>query len=556
MTGPSLSISRRRFITTAGTALVVTAAETLPSWAYGAPSVPTPRLRGHPFELGVASGDPEPDGVVLWTRLAPKPLHGGGMPDRVVPVRWQVALDERFTCVVAKGVEDARPALGHSVHVEAGGLDPDTEYFYRFRAGHHVSRVGRTRTAPRYDSATAVRFAFASCQNLQDGYFTPLAHLAQQDVAAVFFLGDYIYESRPRDHGYVRRHEGHGEPRTLHQYRNRYAQYHRDPDLQAAHANAPWIVTLDDHEVDNNFAGDVPQDPDEQSRRAFRERRAAALRAYYEHMPIRPSARPHKNQMRLYRGFSFGRHVQVSVLDTRLHRSNQPTTMREARDPARTMTGERQERWLLDRLTDPSPTWHLVANQTMMAQNDRLAGRERLFDFDNWDGYRVQRHRILSTLHRADARNVVVLTGDRHATWVSDLKPDFDDERSPVVATEFTGTSVCSGGNPDLHTFHRIYDPIKAQSPHWRFIDLQRGYFLCDADAHQLTAELRVVSSVTQPRADATTYATFVVESGRPGPVVRDVASRPFARLRSRPERGPAGPLRLDTGWVDPRTWT
>lgn len=554
MTGSPLSTSRRRFVTTAGALFVGTAANLVPGWARGAPTVPTPRLRGEPFGLGVASGDPVPDGVVLWTRLAPEPLHGGGMPERVVPVRWQVALDHMFTCVVAGGVEDARPELAHSVHVEASGLEPDTEYYYRFRAGRHVSPTGRTRTAPRYDSATAVRFAFASCQNWQDGYFTPLAHLAEQDVSAVFFLGDYIYESRPSDHGYVRRHEGHGEPVTLEQYRNRYAQYHGDPDLQAAHASAAWIVTLDDHEVDNNFAGDTPQDPDRQSRKRFRKRRAAALRAYYEHMPLRRGARPHGNHMRLYRGFSFGRHVQVSVLDTRQYRSDQASSLREAGNPALTMTGERQERWLLDRLTDPAPTWHLIANQTMIAQNDRTAGHGQLFDFDNWDGYRVQRHRLLSTIHDADARNVVFLTGDRHATWVSDLKPDFDDERSPVVATELTGTSVCSGGNPDLPTFHRIYDPIRRQkSPHWKFIDLQRGFFLCDADAQGLTAELRVVSSVTQPEADAETYARFYVESGRPGVEVHDVASRPFLRLRSKPEIGPAGPLRLDPGWVDPR---
>ncbi|MQA02543.1 MAG: alkaline phosphatase [Streptosporangiales bacterium] len=556
MTGSSALTSRRRFITTAGSVLVGAATATLaPSWAHAAQSVANPRLRGEPFTLGVASGDPEPHSVVLWTRLAPEPLHGGGMPDRPVPVQWQVACDERFTCPVASGTEFARPEYAHSVHVEAGGLDPDREYFYRFRAGDRVSPVGRTRTAPPHDAATPVRFAVASCQNWQNGYFTPLAHLADQDVAVVFFLGDYIYESKPHKKEYVRQHEGDGEPMTLEQYRNRYAQYRTDPNLQAAHANAPWVVTFDDHEVDNNYAADVPQDPDDQSHKEFRKRRKAAMRAYFEHMPLRYRAHPHGAAMRLYRGLRFGRHVRVSVLDTRQYRSDQPRTLQEAKNPALSITGKEQERWLLDRLTDTSATWNLVANQAMIAQNDRLPGRDLLYDLDNWDGYRVQRRRLLSTLHEADAQNVVFMTGDRHSTWVCDLRPDFEDEKSPVVGAELTGTSISSGGNPDLAAFHSIFDPIKAKSPHWKFIDHQRGFLLCHADKDQLTTELRVVSSVTQPKADGGTYATFVVESGRPGVEVRDVAPRPLLRLRGDPEMGPGGPLPLSTGWTDPRKW-
>ncbi|RBQ19141.1 alkaline phosphatase [Spongiactinospora rosea] len=527
--------ARRRFLATGGAATVLTAGHLLFGPVLTGPDGAAAAVRaygGGPlprglFTLGVASGDPLPGGFVLWTRLAPRPLDGGGMPGRPVPVRWQVAEDERFRKVRAEGVALARPEHGHAVHAEIGGLRPDREYFYRFRAGEEVSPVGRSRTAPRPGQANEhLRFAFASCQNWQDGHFTAYHHLAQEDLAFVAFLGDYIYETVPRTTT-VRTHEGDDEPYTVADYRNRHAQYKTDPELQAAHAAFPWIATWDDHEVDNNWADEIPQDPAQQPHDAFLARRAAAFQAYYEHLPLRRSARPRGIDLRLHRRFGFGRLATLHVLDTRQYRSVQPATLAEAEDPARTMTGPEQEKWLVNGMSKADTHWNLLANQVMWASNDRMAGPRQVFDFDNWDGYRAQRRRLLDFFGSGRTSNPVVLTGDRHATWVCDLKPDFDDPASPVVGAEITGTSISSGGDADPAAFHRAFDPIMAESPHWKYIGNRRGYIVCDVTPAGLLASLQVVSTVWRP--DGTTMVTaarFQVEAGRPGISVVDQLPR------------------------------
>ncbi|MGW3627384.1 alkaline phosphatase D family protein [Streptomyces sp. NPDC000880] len=512
-----MPLSRRTIL---GSSLAVAAAPVL----LGATSASAEALTGNAdrlpdglFTLGVASGDPLPDGVVLWTRLAPDPLNGGGMPARLVPVSWQVSDNPRFTRIRAAGTAIARPESGHSVHVEVQGLEADREYWYRFRAGKELSPAGRTRTAPAYGSDPGqLNFLFASCQNWQDGYYTAWRHAAQEDIAFVAFLGDYIYESMPSSTT-LRMHEGSDEPYSLEQYRNRYAQYHSDADLQAAHAHAPWIVTLDDHEIDNNWADEIPQDPATQTREAFLARREAALQAYYEHMPLRLSAKPQSIDMQVYRRLRYGTLATFHVLDTRQYRSDQITTLAQAEDPSRTMTGDEQERWLLRGLEGSDTRWNLLANQVMWAQNDRTAGSAQTYDFDNWDGYRAQRRRLLEFFGAGRTSNPVVLTGDRHATWVCDLKPDFDDPASPVVAAEITGTSITSGSNGDPAAFHRTYDPIMADSPHWKYIDNRRGYVLCHLTRDRLNASLRTVSTVRSQDATVATAATFTVENGRPG---------------------------------------
>ena len=210
------------------------------------------RFSDYPFSLGVASGDPAPDGVVLWTRLAPDPLNGGGLPDREIPVRWQVASDENFRQIVRHGTGLARPELAHSMHVEVGGLEPAREYFYRFMAGPEQSPTGRTRTAPAAGaSVSGLTFAFASCQQYEHGYFTAYRRMSEEDLDLVVHLGDYIYEYGPGEDdapdGNVRAHDR--RVSTLQDFRDRYALYRMDEDLQAAHAAFPWIVTPDDHEV-------------------------------------------------------------------------------------------------------------------------------------------------------------------------------------------------------------------------------------------------------------------------------------------------------------------
>jgi alkaline phosphatase D len=325
----------------------------------------------YPFKLGIASGDPAPDGVVLWTRLAPDPLNGGGMPPEDVRVRWQVATDEAMSKVVRKGTATASKDWAHAVHVEVQGLLPDRTYWYQFKAGDEIGPVGRTRTAPAGDvMLQKFRFAFASCQHYEYGYFTALRHMAAEDLHAVVHLGDDIYEDGPHKNR-ARLHNS-PEIELLDEYRNRYALYQSDPDLQAAHAAFPWIVTWDDHEFDNNYAGDISEQPNIVATK-FLQRSADAYKVFYEHMPVRRSTLPHGPMMQLYRNVTYGRLAQFSVLDTRQYRTDQPCgdhnkpLCEGVFDPNATLLGKTQEKWLCDGLTDSPARWNILAQQVMMA---------------------------------------------------------------------------------------------------------------------------------------------------------------------------------------------
>ncbi|MBK3642386.1 alkaline phosphatase [Streptomyces sp. MBT33] len=512
MTG-AISPDRRRFLT-AGAA-VLGAAASAQLWLPGTARAAENAVPDGVFSLGVASGDPLPDGIVLWTRLAPDPLNGGGMPDEVVPVQWEIAEDERFRKTARRGVTQARPEYGHSVHVDVRGLRPDRSYWYRFRVGGQISPPGRTRTAPHpRGKGGSLRIALASCQNWQHGYFTPYADMLDQDPDFVLFVGDYIYESTPSSAG-PRRHEGAGEPYTLEQYRNRYAQYRSDPDLAAMHANAPWVVTFDDHEVDNDWAGEIPQDPAKQPHDAFVARLTAAFQAYYEHMPVRASAVPDGPHIQMYRRLEFGRLARLNVLDTRQFRTDQATTQEGAQSPSMTMLGAEQKQWLLDGLHDSPARWNIVASQIMMAETDLQIGDGKLWYYDAWDGYQVERNALLGEF--ADIRNPVVLSGDRHLTMISDLRTDYSDPESDVVGAEFVGTSISSNGDQDQAAFHAQWDPLMPDNPHWKLIDAHRGYHLFDIDRHGIDAQVRVVDTVVRPTASASTLARLRVENGRPG---------------------------------------
>lgn len=515
-------MDRRAFLKVTGGALAGTASVPLldPAKAFATPA-PTrqPALPGPPFTLGVASGDPTHTSVVLWTRLAPDPLApGGGMPTTPVVVEWEVATDENFRRVVRRGSDRVVADDAHSAHVEVHGLRHDTPHWYRFRAGGEISPVGRTRTTPNPSNRPErVRFATASCQHYEAGFYNAHRAMAAEDLAFVVFLGDYIYEGAPNPTA-VRTHDGIGEPVTLDDYRSRHARYRSDPDLQTCHATFPWIVTLDDHELDNNWADEIPQDPDRQTPEQFLARRIAAFKAYWEHMPLRRTARPVERDMRLYRRFKWGDLLQVDVLDTRQYRSDQPVDLAGANDPAATMLGAEQEAWLSEGLTNSGALWNCLAQQTMVAQNDRAAGPTETFDLDNWDGYRVPRQRLLADLGRVE--NPVVVTGDRHATWICDLKDDFYDPASATVGAELTGSSISSGGDASPDVFHAVYDPVMAESPHWKFIDNRRGFLLCDLDRTRWLTDLRVMSTVTSPEATVSTFAQFVTEAGARGVAV------------------------------------
>ncbi|MDQ3424382.1 MAG: alkaline phosphatase D family protein [Actinomycetota bacterium] len=510
------SVSRRQLLLGGAAGAATLGASTL----FGPAAWAVPANRGPvraPFTLGVASGDPLPGGVVLWTRLAPDPLAAdgrGGMPDRPAPVQWQVATDERFSQVVARGTELARPELAHSVHAEVTGLRPGAEYFYRFKAGPELSPVGRTKTAPdpraRLDQ---LAFAFTSCQSYASGFYTALGHMADEDLDLVVQLGDYIYEGGPST-TQPRLHEGDGEPTTLDDYRRRHAQYKTDIDLQSAHGAFPWVVVFDDHEVDNNWADEIPQDPELQSREAFLARRAAAFQGYYEHMPLRRSSLPRGIDIQLYRRLAFGDLVDFHVLDTRQYRSDQvPNDQRT--EPSRTILGDEQESWLRAAVAGPTARWNVLAQQVFFSQRDFAAGPPTRFSTDAWDNYVVERDSLRDHLVAVGTSNPVVLTGDVHANYVCDVKADFNDPDSATVATELVGTSISTGGDgADMGGG----DPLQlAENPHIKFINRNRGYVRNTVTANEWTADFRVVDFVTTPGAPVRTRASYVIEDGRPG---------------------------------------
>ncbi|MFY1672580.1 alkaline phosphatase D family protein [Plantactinospora sp. WMMB334] len=489
--------------------------------AVGAAAMP---LRGalaatpYPFKLGVASGEPAPDSVVLWTRLAPTPLNAdgqGGMANADVAVDWQVSTTERFTSLVAAGSVTARYADAHSVHVVAGGLAPDSDYYYRFRAQGHISAVGRTRTAPAAGSfGRDLVMTFASCAHYESGYYTAYRRMAEENPGLVLHLGDYIYEDATTA-GSVREHAG-AEIVSLADYRRRYAQYKSDPDLQAAHAAAPWLLVPDDHEVENNYAGTVRENNSPALTAAqWTARRTAAYRAYYESLPLRPSSAPSGNSIPLYRRLRWGQLATFHMLDTRQYRDDQVCgdgrkVCADADLPGRTLTGAAQEAWLLDGLGQHLGTWDIMGQQVFFARQLDAAGAANM---DAWDGYRASRSRIQQGWLDRGVRNPLVLTGDVHRAWANDLKADYANPGSATIGTELVCTSISSGGNGSADTAI----PDAAINPHIRFYSNRRGYVRTTISRSQVRADFRAVATVTEHGAPAATVGSFVIADGRPG---------------------------------------
>ena len=392
-----------------------------------------PKLAANPFTLGVASGRPKAQSIVLWTRLMAERESGERLV-APVPVDWAVAEDEAMQHIIGRGQAIAEAQWAHSVHVEVQGLKPGRPYWYRFAVRGTPSPVGRTRTAPvESERLTRLRFAFASCQQYEQGFYSAFRHMAAEDADFVVHLGDYIYEiSWGRE--LVRRHEG-GRPTMLDEYRDRYALYKSDADLQAAHAAFPWIFTWDDHEVDDDYTNDIsPQEP---HRDRFLAQRAAAYQAFWEHMPLPFSMRPRGPSMRIYDRYRFGDLAEFHLLDDRQYRDHHAcrTAMprnkvmaacEERLDPGRTMLGAEQEAWLADGLRNASTRWNVIAQQTLMAQLDRGAEGKHAYWHDGWDGYVPARQRLLDAVAASPVRDMLVLSGDVHAFWAADLKRDFD----------------------------------------------------------------------------------------------------------------------------------
>lgn len=515
------TIDRRHLLRGLAASSLVTAGASLfarAAWA-------NPVFSAYPFSLGVASGDPAPDGFVIWTKIAPKPLErGGGMPNRPVEVEWAVATDPRMRTVVQKGTATAFAELGHAVHVEVGGLEPGRDYYYRFTVGGEGSRIGRAKTLPRPGAPLAeLRFGLAGCQRFEDGYFTAYRHIAAENFDFVFHYGDYIYEYRvlrPGERPLPVVRTMPDEPDeifTLDEYRHRYALYKLDPDLQAAHASAPFIVSYDDHEVSNNWAGDVPDQvvPPE----VFLLRRAAAFQAWYEHMPVRRALMPRGPDILAYRRFLVGDLLTLNVLDTRLYRSDQPcgdglrADCKEALAPERTMLGDAQERWLYEGFKRAETRWHALGQQVMMMHTDRDPDPDVfLTHMDKWDGAVAARDRLFDAVEQSKLRNLVVLTGDIHNNWAGELRRKFDDARS-AVGVEFVGTSISSGGD-GFDTNERM-NAVVAQNPHLKFFNNQRGYVRFVVTPGHWRADYRVLDKVSTRDGALSTRRSFVVESGK-----------------------------------------
>lgn len=467
----------------------------------------------NPFALGVASGDPSQDGFVLWTRLT---ASGQPLDAPAVLVAYDIASDDSFRRIVRRGRVAASPALAHAVHVEVAGLEPGRPYWYRFHALGATSEVGRAVTAP--VRAASARLAVTSCQHFEMGWFSPYRDMVAAQPDLVVQLGDYIYENSYANQPKVRTFDA-PEPMDLDGYRRRYALYKSDPDLRAAHAIAPWVVTWDDHEVENDYA-DLANlkalDP-----AVFARRRAAAYQAYFEHMPVRPSLWAQPGGPRLYRHLVWGDLFSLPVLDGRQYRSNQAcnparhsgnkarAACAEIEEPDRTMLGQAQEAWLSSRLTAETRPWTLLAQQTVVA---RLETPEGVMT-DQWDGYGPARDRLIADLRRPSVRNPVVLSGDIHSFWVNDLKADFKDDKSPVVGTEIVAACLAGSRAP-----HARFGNAQARNPHVRYSELDHsGYALLDVTPGELRIDLRASEDQTVAGSPMRSLARFVVESGQPG---------------------------------------
>ncbi|RZU37964.1 alkaline phosphatase D [Streptomyces sp. BK022] len=493
------------------------------------------------FRHGVASGDPLPDGVLLWTRVTPVPeaLPGSGIgPD--TEVGWAVARDKAFTDVVATGSTTASAATDHTVKADIRGLQPGTDYWFRFTSGGAESPVARTRTAPAADAAVpGLRFGVVSCANWEAGYFSPYRHLAARgDLDAWLHLGDYIYEYGTGEYGtrgtVVRPHSPAHEILTLADYRIRHATYKTDPDLQALHLAAPVVAIWDDHEfADNAWSGGAANHT-EGAEGAWAARQAAAKQAYFEWMPVRPAVAG-----TTYRRLRFGKLADLSLLDLRSFRSQQAATASgSVDDPDRTVTGRAQLDWLKAGLAASDTKWRLVGNSVMISpfavgalSADLLRPLAKLLGLpqegiavntDQWDGYTDDRRELLAHLKANAIGNTVFLTGDIHMAWANDVPYDAGTyPLSASAATEFVVTSLTSDNLDDIvkvpqGTVSAVAAPvIQAANRHVHWVDTDRhGYGVLDITAERAQMDYYVISDRTSPDATSAWARSYRTRSG------------------------------------------
>ena len=477
-----------------------------------------PVFTSYPFTLGVASGDPAPDGVVLWTRLAPDPLGDGGMPMNAVQLNWELGSDKQMMNLVQRGTAIAYAELGHSVHVEVEGLQPGRDYWYRFVVNGIASPVGRTRTAPAKDAIMdQLKLGICGCNHYEQGFFTAYRYMAEEQFDAIFHTGDYIYEYAPYDgkSARVREHIG-CETFTVQDYRKRYALYKLDPDLQAAHASAPFITTWDDHEIDNDWASQFSETntPPE----VFGLRRAAAFQAYYEAMPLRKSSFPRASHLQLFRQIQFGNLASFNVLDTRQYRSRQACRTKaicnDFTDADRSMLGARQEQWLQNNLARNECRWQVLVQQVPLFGREPSDQQQNRHVMDKWSGYPAARERLVSGFADNSSGNVVILSGDIHSHWAADVPRRMAEPDGPSVAVELTTTSVSSGGDGSVTADY--WSAIKADHPHVRYHSNRRGYLSCQVTHEAWQADYMTLDSVTTLHGLLKRDKRVVVTTGNP----------------------------------------
>ncbi|MGY3201099.1 alkaline phosphatase D family protein [Streptomyces sp. TE5632] len=527
---------RRRTVVKAAAAGAVLAGPLAAAPSARAATAPAPA-----FLHGLASGDPLPDGVLLWTRVTPTPeaIPGSGLgPD--TEVSWTVALDKAFSTVVAKGSTRATAASDHTVKADIRGLTPATDYWFRFSAGGTDSPVARTRTAPAADAAvTGLRFGVVSCSNWEAGHFSAYRHLAARgDLDAWLHLGDYIYEYGTGEYGTrgrtVRPHAPAHEIVTLADYRVRHATYKTDPDLQALHAKAPVVAIWDDHEFANDAWSGGAGNHTEGAEGSWATRQAAAKQAYFEWMPVRPALAG-----TTYRRLRFGRLADLSLLDLRSFRSQQvPLGDGEVDDPDRTLTGRAQLDWLKAGLSASDTTWRLVGTSVMISPlalgalpASLLKPLAELLDLpqeglalntDQWDGYTDDRRELLAHLRTNAIGNTVFLTGDIHMAWANDVPVNAGTyPLSPSAATEFVVTSVTSDNLDDIvkvpeGTVSTVASPlIRAANRHVHWVDTDRhGYGVLDVTAERAQMDYYVLSGRTDPAATSAWARSYRTRSG------------------------------------------
>ena len=482
------------------------------------------RWQNDPFALGVASGQPRADSVVLWTRLLVQDAdsaHKAGP----LPVLCEVFADEALRKRVGQWTTMTSAQRGMSVHLEAKGLQPARHYWYRFTCGSATSPVGRTRTTPAaQDKVASLRMVLASCQHFEQGVFTAHREIAQQDLDLVLFVGDYIYESsNPRY--MVRAHLG-GVPQTLDEYRARHAQYKGDADLRASHAAHPWVMTWDDHEVVNDYAND--RDPKFTDPQVFLRRRAAAYQAYFEHMPVRvgPDATTPAN-MRIHDRMAWGQLADIWTLDNRQYRSYHacPDPLKgggrvvmgcnELADAQRSMLGLDQERWLKQGLNNSQAAWKVVAQGTQMSSTGLATPMGRSAFTDGWDGYPLARERFLQNITDAKLQDVLVLGGDVHMNVAANLRVQPNDDKSPIVASELVTTSITSRGMGET-----LASQIRSNNPDIAHLRPdERGFTWVQITPEGVQSAFKTTANPVQQASAFSTQAQFAVQRGVAGVV-------------------------------------